>query len=47
MDLMVASVYKPDTKLRTEAKELECYEELMQIRDDVVNYLHQMREEMS
>jgi hypothetical protein len=43
MDLFIMSVYKPDPDLRTEAYENGCYTELMQIREDVLEYLTQIR----
>ena len=43
LDLMIMSVYKPDAELRTEAMDLGCLEELMQIREDVLEYLQEMR----
>ena len=43
LDLMIMSVYKPDSELRVEAQDLGCLDELMQIREDVLEYLHQMR----
>ena len=43
LDLMIMSVYKPDAELRNEARDLGCLDELMQIREDVLDYLHEMR----
>ena len=43
LDLMIMSVYKPDAELRTEATDLGCLNELMQIREDVLEYLQEMR----
>lgn len=43
LDLMIMSVYKPDSELRTEARDLGCLDELMQIREDVLEYLHETR----
>ena len=40
---MIMSVYKPDAELRNEARDLGCLEELMQIREDVLEYLHETR----
>jgi hypothetical protein len=45
LDLMIMSVYKPDSELRTEAMDLGCLEELMQIRENVLEYLQEMRQE--
>ena len=43
LDLMIMSVYKPDSELRNEARDLGCLDELMKIREDVLDYLHEMR----
>ena len=43
MDLFIMSVYKPDQELRVEAHEQGCYKELMQIREDVLEYLTELR----
>ena len=45
MDLFIMSVYKPGPDLRTEAYETGCYKELMQIREDVLEYLTQIRKD--
>ena len=45
MDLFIMSVYKPDQELRVEAHESGCYSELMEIREDVLEYLHQIRKD--
>ena len=42
-DLMILSVIKPDTELRTEAKEDGCYDELMAIRRAMIQYLESTR----
>lgn len=44
LDLMIMSVYKPDSELRIEARDLNCLRELMQIREDVLKYLHDVRD---
>ena len=44
MSLFEESVLKPDHKLRQCARNQECYEELMQIRAHVLQYLHDLRE---
>ena len=41
--LMIESVYKPDCDLRTQAKEAECYDELMSIRKSMIQYLESCR----
>ena len=43
LDLMIMSVYKPDSELRNEARDLGCLDELMQVREDVLEYLQEMR----
>ena len=45
MDLFIMSVFKPDQELRVEAMETGCYKELMEIREDVLEYLHQIRKD--
>jgi hypothetical protein len=45
MDLFIMSVYKPDPDLRAEAYETGCYNELLQIREDVLEYLTQIRKD--
>jgi hypothetical protein len=42
-DLMIESVYKPDSDLRTQAKEDGCYDELMAIRKAMIQYLESTR----
>ena len=42
-DLMIMSVIKPDSELRTEAKELGCYKELMAVRKSMISYLENAR----
>ena len=43
LDLMIMSVYKPDVELRNEARDLGCLNELMQVREDVLDYLQSIR----
>ena len=43
LDLFVESVLKPDHKLRQCARNQHCYNELMQIREDVLEYLKTLR----
>jgi len=45
LDLMIMSVSKPDPDLRTQAKDLGCYSDLMGIREDILDYLQHRREE--
>ena len=42
-DLMIMSVIKPDHDLRTEAKQAGCYDELMTIRNAMIEYLKSSR----
>ena len=44
-DLFIMSVWKPDPELRTEAMDAGCYDELMQIREDMLEYLQAKRNE--
>ena len=43
MTLFMESVLKPDARLRQCARNQECYDELMEIRQDVLEYLKEMR----
>ena len=43
LNLFIESVIKPDHELRDAAHEQKCYHELMQIRDDVLQYLRTLR----
>lgn len=43
MDLFIESVMKPDSDLRGQASEQECLAELLQIREDVLEYLYNQR----
>ena len=42
-DLFIESVLEPDTNLRTTAHKQECFDELMKIREDVLQYLYEIR----
>ena len=44
-DLFIMSVWKPDPELRNDALEQGCYNELMEIRDDMLEYLQAKRNE--
>ena len=44
-NLFVESVLKPDHQLRQEAHEQQCFYELMEWRDEVLNYLQIRRNE--
>jgi len=45
LDLFIESVIKVDEDLRTQAREQECLDELINIRVDVLEYLYQLRRE--
>ena len=45
LDLMIMSVYKPDAELRAEARDLGCLDDLMQIRESMIQYLQTRRGE--
>ena len=47
LDLMIMSVYKPDAELRNEARDLGCLDELMKIREDILEYLSHLRSEVN
>ena len=43
LDLFIESVLKPDTELRQCAHNQKCYHELMDVRDNVLEYLQTLR----
>ena len=43
LTIFTESVHKPDTKLRSCAHNQECYDELMEIRKQVLSYLTTIR----
>ena len=43
LDIFIESVHKPDNALRTCAHNQKCYNELMWIRDDIIDHLHTLR----
>tara|TARA_R100000353_G_C6400427_1_gene167474 strand:+ start:86 stop:268 length:183 start_codon:yes stop_codon:yes gene_type:complete len=45
LGLMLESVIKPDDKLRGCAHNQECYHELMEWRQEIINYLKKRRYE--
>ena len=45
-DLFIMSVWKPDSELRTEALEQGCFDELMEIREEMLEYLTNKRKEI-
>ena len=42
-DLFIESVMKPDHELRTDARLQGCLDELMEIREDMIEYLQAKR----
>ena len=43
LDLFIESVYKPDTALRQCAHNQNCFDEVMMVRDNVLEYLRTLR----
>ncbi len=43
LDLFIESVHKPDHELRQIAHEQKCYNELMAVRENVLEYLKNLR----
>ena len=43
LDLFIESVQKPDSTLRGCAHNQKCYNELMEVRENVLNYLKTIR----
>ena len=43
LDLFIESVYKPDSELRQCAHNKKCYNELLEVRATVLEYLHTLR----
>jgi hypothetical protein len=43
LDLFIESVYKPDSELRQCAHNQKCYHELMDVRQNVLEYLKTLR----
>ena len=43
LDLYIESVHKPDTQLRSCAHNQKCYNEMMAVRDNVLEYLKTLR----
>ena len=39
LDLFIESVHKPDDKLRSCAHNQNCYDEMLSIRDEVIEYV--------
>jgi len=43
LDLFIESVHKPDSELRQCAHNQKCYNELLEVRTTVLEYLHTLR----
>ena len=43
LDIFIESVHKPDNALRSCAHNQKCYNELMWIREDIINHLNTLR----
>jgi hypothetical protein len=43
LDIFIESVYKPDSELRDCAHNQRCYHELMDVRNNVLEYLNSLR----
>ena len=43
LDIFIESVHKPDSSLRSCAHNQECYNELMWIREDIIDHLTKLR----
>lgn len=43
LDLFIESVHKPDHELRQAAHDQKCYNELMAVRENVLEYLKTLR----
>ena len=46
LDLFIESVYKPDFELRAASREQECFDELMALRQEVIDYLQNKKSSM-
>ena len=44
VDIFIESVQKPDTTLRSCAHNQKCYNELMDVREQVLNYVYTLRQ---
>ena len=47
VDLFIESVHKPDTALRSCAHNQKCYNELMEVRQQVLDYVYTLRQTSS
>lgn len=45
--LFIESVIKPDHELRSDAHDQECFHELMEWREEILNHLNKRREDFS
>ena len=43
LDIFIESIHKPDNALRSCAHNKKCFNELMEVRDDFLRYLHTLR----
>lgn len=43
LDLFIESVHKPDSELRQQAHEQKCFHELMDVRENILEYLKTLR----
>lgn len=43
IDLLIESLYKPDIELRKHAIRDQCFEELMNYRNELIDYLNKKR----
>lgn len=43
LDLFIESVYKPDQELRQSAHDQKCFHELIDVRENVLEYLKTLR----
>ena len=43
LDLFTESVHKPDSELRQQAHEQKCFHELMDVRENILEYLKTLR----
>ena len=44
VDIFIESVQKPDSALRSCAHNQKCYNELMEVRQEVLNYVYTLRQ---
>lgn len=46
VDIVIESLHRPDENLRSQAHSMKCYDELMEVRMKVIEYLEQERKDM-